>query len=137
MMMMTPANSPVSDAPEAVKCYVLEGNSGWRRRNDNDEKLECDCLHSKTKPLRRRRRGLRGADGRRHRRSFHQEECNINSGEDGRAAPDGTVQPVSQTLVTDGVKAECEVDSAVGCEPDGAPAQSDSSSGNQAGHDLA
>ncbi|KAK2863534.1 hypothetical protein Q5P01_003067 [Channa striata] len=92
--------------------------------NDTDEKLECDCLHSKTKPLRRRRRGLRGADGRRHRRSFQQEECNINSGEDGRTAPDATVQSVSQTLVSDGVEAGCEVDSAaVGCEPDGAPAQ--------------
>ncbi|KAK2814733.1 hypothetical protein Q5P01_000370 [Channa striata] len=92
--------------------------------NDNDEKLECDCLHSKTKPLRRRRRGLRGADGRRRRQSFHQEECNISSsGEDGRAAPEATVQPVSQTPVADGVEAECEVDSAVGCEPDGAAVQ--------------
>ncbi|KAK2818506.1 hypothetical protein Q5P01_024067 [Channa striata] len=112
-MMMTPANSPVCDTPVAVKCYVSDGNSGWRRRNDTHEKLECDCLHSKTKP----RRG--GADGRRHRR----EECKISSCEDGRAAPNGAVQPVSQTPVSDGVEAECEVDSAVGCEPDGAALQ--------------
>ncbi|KAK2856680.1 hypothetical protein Q5P01_005415 [Channa striata] len=89
-MMITPANSPVSDTPVAVKCYVSDGNSGGRRGNNIDETLECDCLHFKTKPR------CRGADGRRHRQSFHQEECNISSCEDGRAPPNGTVhRPLS------------------------------------------